>query len=248
MNEPPNTPMMVPESRPGAASWLSTWTKAVTKPNEQTFVEITESPNAKASTAFLWVFIAGTLTALVSGLIGGLLGAMGVQRQMLTIPGLEQYQNLGGTPTGFSLFGTICGAPIAGLISVVFFAIGAAIVQWLAKLFGGVGTFDKTAYAMASISVPISLFSMILTPLTAVPVVGICTGLLSFVVGIYALVLEIMAVKGVNRFGWGQAIGSVLLPGLVLAIFCACLIGVGIALLAPYFRTIMQQVAPTLSP
>jgi hypothetical protein len=244
MNEPTNTPMMVPEPRPGPAAWLPIWAKAVTKPSEQTFVEITDTPNAKASTAFLWIFIAGTLTALVAGLLSGLLGAMGVQRQMLPIPGLEQYQNLGGTPTGFSLISTICGAPVAGLISVVFFAIGAAIVQWVAKLFGGAGTFDKTAYAMASISVPLSLVSMILSPLTAVRYLGICTGLLSFAAGIYALVLEIMAVKGVNRFGWGQAIGSVLLPGLVIFIVCACILAIGAAVLIPILQNSFQNFNP----
>jgi hypothetical protein len=236
--------MMVPEPRPGPAAWLPIWAKAVTKPSEQTFAEITDTPNAKASTAFLWIFIAGTLTALVSGLLSGLLGTMGVHQQIPPIPGLEQYQNLGGNPTGFSLVSTICGAPIAGLISVVFFAIGAAIVQWVAKLFGGVGTFDKTAYAMASISVPLSLLTMILSPLTAVPYLGICTGLLTFAAGIYALVLEIMAVKGVNRFGWGQAIGSVLLPGLVIFIVCACILAIGAAVLIPILQNSFQNLNP----
>jgi hypothetical protein len=49
--------------------------------------------------------------------------------------------------------------------------------------------------------------------------------LISLIVGIYALVLEVMAVKGVNKFGWGQAAGSVFLPGLVLACCAVVVIG-----------------------
>jgi hypothetical protein len=64
--------------------------------------------------------------------------------------------------------------------------------------------------------VPFTLVSSLLTPFSGIPVVGICTGLASILFGLYALVLEIMAVKGVNKFGWGEAIGSLFLPGIVL--------------------------------
>ena len=107
MNEPTNTPMMVPEPRPGPGAWLPIWTKAVTKPNEMTFAEIAEGPQANSRTAFLWIFIAGTVAALISGLLSALLFAAGFNQMVLPVPGMEQFQDLPnvGQP---SLVGTIC--------------------------------------------------------------------------------------------------------------------------------------------
>jgi hypothetical protein len=239
MNEPSNMPVMAPA--PGPSGWLPVWTKAVTKPNEQTFMELTETPNATSKTAFLWVFIAGTLSAIVAGILAMIVGALGFQQQPLPIPGMEQF-DLGAAEVGFgSLVTTICGAPIAGAISTLFFAIGVALIQWVAKLFGGVGTYDKLAYAFAAISVPITLISSFLGGLSAVPYLGICTGLVSFGLVIYALVLNITAAKAVNRFGWGQAAGSVLLPGLVILTLCVCLAFGLFAMMAPLLQDTLNQ-------
>jgi hypothetical protein len=72
-------------------------------------------------------------------------------------------------------------------------------------------------YAFAAISVPVTLVSSILSPFSAIPVLGICIGIVSLVIALYTIVLQVMAVKGVNNFGWGQALGSVFIPGIVLA-------------------------------
>jgi hypothetical protein len=241
-----NDPIM--ESRPGPAGWLPVWIKAVTQPNEQTFINISEHPDAISKTAFIWIFIAGTVTTLVSGLIQALLLAVGVAPQ--TYPGMEQFPGGGADMmpfvAGSSLVSTICAAPIAGVLSVIFFAIGVAIIQWIAKMFGGAGTFDKLAYAIAAISVPVSLVSMVLTPLNIVPYLNICTGLLSFGIAIYALYLQVLAVKAVNRFGWGAAIGSVFIPGLVIIFVCGCLVIGGLMLMGPAIGEVFSEINQSL--
>ncbi|MCL4270951.1 MAG: YIP1 family protein [Anaerolineales bacterium] len=242
---PSNTPVM--ESKPGPAGWVQTWITAVTKPNEQTFVDMTEQPNATSKTAFIWMFIAGTISAIFQTILQAIYSATGYTPQ---IPGLEKYMpTVGGDPTtmGISLITGLCLSPLGGLLAVLFFAIGVAIVQWIAKLFGGVGTFEKLAYAMAAISVPFTLVSSILALFSAIPFVGFCTGLLSFGLGIYGLVLQVMAVKGINRFGWGSAIGSVLIPGFVVFLLCFCAAFMLALLIAPMFGdvfTSMQQLVP----
>jgi len=240
---PSNAPLM--ESKPGPAGWLPVWTKAVTQPNEQTFIEISEHPDAKSRTAFLWIFIAGTVAALIAGLIQALLVATGLGAQ--PVSGVE------GLPTDFmpalvggSLVATICGAPVYGVFSVIGFAIGASIIQWVAKLFGGAGTFDKMAYAIAAISVPVTLISMLLSPFNAVPYLNICTGLLLFGLGIYAIFLQVTAVKAVNRFGWGAALGSVFLPGIVVVVVCGCLFAVLFAVLGASFSEVFNQINQSL--
>lgn len=237
---PSNTPMMI--AKPGPAGWLPVWIKAVTKPNEQTFTEITDHPDASTRTAFIWVFIAGTVSGIVQAILQAIYAATGTMPQ-LPIPGLEQFTQSGGGDAGtvgVTLLVSLCLSPLAGVVSVIFFAIGTAIVQWIAKLFGGAGSFEKLAYAFAAITVPVTLISALLTLLGAIPFVGLCFGIVSLGLGIYAVVLQVMAVKGVNRFGWGAAIGSVFIPGFVVFIFLCFIVFTGLTLLSPLLGDLFQ--------
>lgn len=236
MNEPTNAPMLPPPS--GVSEWVSVWRDAITRPSEQTFARIAQSPNAKSTTAFLWVFLGSLVGSLLA------LPAQGVMMsQMMRGMGLEEQ---GFPAAGGGIMTVLCGAPIGAVISVVLFAIGVGIVQLLARMFGGRGTFDQLAYALGAVVAPFYLVSGLLSLLSAVPFAGFCFGLLGFVVAIYVLVIEVMAVKGVNQFGWGQAIGSLLLP--VLAIACCLSVAVGALLsaaspeLMDIFNSIMTPV------
>lgn len=217
-------------------SIFQTWVNALTKPNEQTFADIAASPNAKSMNAFLWIFIGSLVNVFLVSL---------VQNRWMG-QYMDQLGFDGGTRTGFgsTLVTAICGAPIGALISVVFFAVFTGVIQWVAKMFGGTGTFDQLAYALAAITVPISFLSGILSLLGVIPYVGFCFGIIGLVAGIYALVLQVMAVKGVNRFGWGQALGSYFLPGIVFAC-CIAVVVVGLlSVLAPAISETYKQFVP----
>lgn len=226
MSEQMNAPMLPPPS--GVSEWVSVWRDALTRPSEQTFARIAQSPNAKSTTAFLWIFLGSLLNFFLASLVQG-----AVMRQML------QNSDLGleGIPAGAGggLVAAICGAPIGAVISVAMFALVIGIVQFIAKMFGGRGTFEQLAYSIAAIVTPFYLVSTVLTLLSAIPAVGFCFGILGLLAGLYVLALEVMAVKGVNQFGWGQAIASLLLP--IFAI--ACCLSIVIA-------GILQAVAPQL--
>lgn len=245
---PSNMPVM-DEPKPGLAGWFQVWKKVVTKPSEMTFIEITDGPEATSKTAFIWVFIVGTISGILQAILQAIYAATGGMPQ-IPIPGLEQYmQNLpsGGTGSMGSVLIAICCSPLVGLISVLFFALFAAIVQWIAKMFGGVGSFDKLVYAFAAISVPFSIVTSVLSLFTAIPYVGACFGIITFGITIYILVLEVMAVKGVNRFGWGPAVGALFIPVLVIFISCCCLVAGTAALLGPVISQSfndLQQFAP----
>jgi hypothetical protein len=239
MSEQMNTPMLPPPS--GVSEWFSVWRDALTKPSDQTFARIAQSPNAKLTTALLWVFLGSLVNALFASFVQG-----AIIRQMM------QNSDFGGNRfpgmAGGGLVAVICGVPIGAVISVVAFVIFVGIVQLVAKMFGGRGTFDQLAYATAAILAPFSLINSVLTLLTAIPFAGLCFGLVSLVAVLYVIALEVMAVKGVNQFGWGQALGSYFLPFLVLV--CCVSIGVIGALraLGPGINDIfnsIQQSIPT---
>lgn len=235
MSEFDNTPITPPSSgKLGPAGWFAVWIKAFTQRDEQTFIDITENPDALPKTAYIWIFLVGTLSVIVSGIVQAILVATGLNGQS----GFEEL----GAVVGGSLISIICFSPIVGALSVLFFALGVAIMQWIAKLFGGTGSYDKLVYAMAAIYVPVTLVSMLLVPFSAVPFLNICTGLLSIGLSFYALFLQITAVKAVNRFGWGQAIGSVLLPGFVILVVCSCVVIGTLTLLGPVIGDVFNNV------
>ncbi|MFN8413715.1 MAG: Yip1 family protein [Anaerolineales bacterium] len=243
---PSNTPMM--DAKPGPAGWLAVWIKVITKPGEQTFIDITETPEATSKTAFIWMFIVGTLSGMVQALLVGIRSLIGAAPQF-PIPGLEQFSQQSSNGGGIgSVLISFCASPIAGLLVVLFFALGVAIIQWIAKLFGGTGTFEKSAYAFAAISVPVSLVSLVLTLFSVIPFVGLCTGLISIGLSLYALFLQITAIKAINRFGWGQAAGSVLIPSLVILFVCGCLVIGSLMLLGPMIGNVFSGINQSLAP
>jgi len=226
MNDMPSEP--VPEARP--ESVFQIWMRALTKPNELTYADLAASPRAKATTAYLWMFVASLIQFFLSTL---------VQRQMMNNfqrygLNLGQLGNRGGI--GAILVGLVCIAPIMAALSTLLFAIMVAIMQWLARMFGGTGTYDQLAYALAAIAAPLTILGGILGLFSAIPYAGLCFGLVGFLVGIYILVLQLMAIKGVNHIGWGGALGAYFIPVLVLAFLCACLTGISVAALIPIIR------------
>jgi hypothetical protein len=239
MDEQSNTPMSAGPA--GVAGWFSTWITAVTKPNEQTYAALAEHPDAQSNNrAFIWVFLAGTISALISGVFQAILGLAGFE----AVPGLGDL--FGGSAqrgVAAALGIAICSAPVTGALGALFFAIGVGIIQWVAKMFKGTGTFSQLAYTMAAVSVPFTLVSSLLTPFSVIPYVGLCASGVSILLGLYALVLEVMAVKGVNKFGWGQAAGSVLLPGFVFAC-CAIVVVFGLTAMGLAVSDTLQNFVP----
>ncbi len=239
MSQFDNTPIIPPASEVrGPAGWLSVWMKVVTKPGEQTFIEITEHPDISSRTAYIWVFLSYALSIVVAGIIQSILIASGLNNQL----GVEG----AGASVGTTVFVTICASPITGAISVLFFALMTAITQWIAKLFGGTGNYDKLLYAFAAIFTPYTLASIFLIPLSSVPYLNICTGLFSFGLILYYLFLKITAVKAINGFGWGQAIGAVMLPSLASLFVCGCIAVASFMLLAPMIGNVFSSINQSL--
>jgi hypothetical protein len=225
----------------GPTSIFQTWINALTKPNEQTYRDIAASPNAKATTAYLWMFISSIVTSIITLIIRG-----ATIRDRLSQSGLSTDQV--GTGIGGILVALICVVPILAAIGTLFFAIGVAIIQWIAKMFGGTGTFDQMAYTFAAISVPYSLVSAVFILLSAIPYVGGCFSVILGLAGLYILVLEIMAVKGVNQFGLWPAIGSLFIPGLVVGLFCCCIFVALGAALGPAIGNVFSTINQSLNP
>jgi hypothetical protein len=97
---------------------------------------------------------------------------------------------------------------------------------------------------MASILAPYLIISGVVTLLSAIPYVGFCFSAILALAGLYILVLEVMAVKGVNQISWGAAIGSLLIPVFAIAFLCVCLVAGLFTLLVPVLRDAAPNFAP----
>lgn len=196
-------------------SFLRTWIDALTKPREETYAAMGASPKAKAMTGYLWIF----LTSIVASAVTFLVQSTQITEQ-LEGSGMNLDQ-VGSVPGGI-VVALLCSAPFAAVFAALFFAIWTALMQWIAKMFGGTGNNDKLAYTLAAITAPYSLISALFVALSAIPYVGFCFSAVLGLGGLYVLVLEVMAIKGTNRLGWGPAIGAYAIPGLAVLLICCC--------------------------
>lgn len=236
MSEIKNEPGM-PAASP--VSFYKIWIDALTKPNEGTYASLAAAPGANANKAFLWVFLAALINSLFAVLVQGQW-----MRNMTEAFGGDLGSISGGI--GASIITAICGAPLGAAVFVLFFAISVGIYQWIAGLFGGQGNFGQLAYVLGAITAPYILINSLLTLLAVIPFVGFCFTALAGIFGLYILVLVVMAVKGVNRFGWGPAIGSVFLPLLVFGFLCACLTFGTLMLLGPAIGDVFSSINQSL--
>lgn len=218
-----NAPISPAPSSP--TSFLQVWMNAITKPNEQTYAGIAASPDASPGKAYLWVFLATLINFSIAVAIQMLFQGFSGQS--------EEIRNM----LGGSAIALICIVPVLAGLAVLSFMIITGLVQWIAGLFSGVGTFSQLAYARGAISAPITLISSVLSLFSAIPFLGLCLWPISILLLLYSAVLHIMAVKGVNRFGWGQAIASYLLPTVVLF---------GLCLLPIVVIAVMRLMGPTI--
>lgn len=244
MNSQSNQPWTVDDpDRPPPQGAFPVWSKVFTKPNQQTFLEITAHPDATAKNAYIWVFVAGTFSGLVGSLVQLFVGITALRQVM---PELNQSP---GFSAGFGIGGflsAICTAPIAGVISVISFAISVALIHWVARFLGGQGSFDKIAYVFGAISAPVMVVSAFLLPVNAIPYASFCTLPVSLLLALYVIYLQVTAVKSVHGFGWLEAVIAEFLPVILLVFLCAFAVLGIMRSLGPSINDIFRQIAPSL--
>jgi hypothetical protein len=205
-SEPTSSPSQqtnVAESLP----WDEVWLRALTRPSVAIFEALLRDPHVKGSRATTWMFM-GTLV----GQALSLLILIGINQS----PGLSALQKFGPS-TGVKPIIYACTLLISPFVAVLAVWFTSNITQWFARMFDGKGTASELIYLRSAYLAPISIIT---SPLNVIPIVGYLNILISF----YLMILEVMAVKTVNRFGWGSAIAAVMLPGVVLVVFLGCAI------------------------
>lgn len=203
-------------------SWSEAWINAVIRPSEDTFAEIAHDPNATTQRAYNWVAVAALISYLIQiGLV-------------LLLSGGLRFQ--------FNIGGLLCGVPVTIVLAAIFFTILVGLSHLIARALGGVGEFAQLANAVAAYTTPIGIVT---TALIFIPALGQC---LSLLLGLYAIVLNIIAIKAVHEFGWGEAIVSSVVIWVGLLICVAVVVIVILALLGPAIGNVFSNVLQGLNP
>jgi hypothetical protein len=179
-------------------TWDEVWFSTISQPSITTFERILADPRAMPNRAYRWL-IFGSMVAAATGFL------LKLVVEMATV----------GRVSPATLISLFVGVTVGPFIGVLGAAFSTALTQWVARGLGGQGSYNQLIYVRAAYSAPLGI---IIAALTAVPYVN----LLNIPLYIYVFILELMALRAVNRFGWGSALGAVLIPGIVVGLIVGC--------------------------
>lgn len=213
---------------------IQTWIRAITSPNEETYMALRQRSDATLGKAIVWVLVAAVIAAILTS-INTAIGrsAFDSYEQLLNNPDLppemqEQFATLldsGMMPfvTGASIVGTLIFTPI-------FFVIGVGIYFLVARVLGGTGNFGRYAFLTAAYSAPITIVNSVLS---LIPILGGCVVLL---LSLYQIVLAYFAAKVEHELSSGRAVIVALTPLILFMLLFICFLIFGIALVVPVLR------------
>lgn len=210
------------------ANFIEIWVLALTRPREDTYQALAEDPALSTGRAALWILISGLVSSAVAmtlqfGQLGPIIRELGQDSDVAALAGL-------------GMASLLCLVPLFAVFTLVGQMIYIAILQFVAGALGGVGSFQGLFTASAAYIAPVTLVSGLLG---AIPLVGAC---LSLPISLYAIYLGVLAVKSVNRFGWGQAVLTFIIPFIV---FFLCGLILFLGLLLPVLQETARELAWT---
>lgn len=218
-------PKLQPRGKP--LPFYRVWWQAVSAQSVEGYASIFDDPDAGAGRAFEWM----AYTSVMTGLLSPFLILINPQfAELRALPEFQGFVERMGLTTLIVVVG-LGMAVLTPILSVIGLAINAWIYNLLAVLFGGKGTFGRTAYGQAAYLAPTSL---VVTLFNLVPVVSLC---LAAPIGIYSIILNLRALMAAHDLSLGRALGVILLPGVLSFVLC-CVLGI-------LFGPVLANMLPT---
>jgi hypothetical protein len=198
---------------PRSYRWNEVWSKIYFHPSDNSFLDILSDPTAKAGRAYLWVAVMAVIIAILDAVVGAF------------------------TANDFRL-----GCFISQIVgAVIGLAIGTAIPHLVAKLVGGTGAFSQLVYSFGAVQAPYVLGTWFLDLYNKLGRPGLTGGeispglIITFVLlplglawSIYAFILDIIAIRAVERISTGRALIVAFFPVILVLILLLILLIVGV--------------------
>ena len=163
--------------------WYKVWLDALFRPSVAGYETFLQDVHATPKRAYIWLIISGLINGVITAFV------QPPQRRSIII---------------------VVGAPLHALAAVLFFIGIAGLIQLLAQVLGGTGTYSKLVYTLATFNAPTTIISSLL--------LLIPYGLwINAAFGVYGAILSMIAVKVVHQLEWRKAIVATL-PVISLAI------------------------------
>jgi len=210
-------------------AWFEAWRSALTRPNEETFRSLANDPNGSLGRALRWIAISSAISYLITTSLPLLFSSLLPGPSFLEALEYEVGLLLSGGLMIAGVYG--CGLPLVVFISTIGMLIYSGVVQVTARAFGGEGTLTSMTYVLAAFTAPLTVLIGVITWIPQV-------NYLAIPLGIYSMLLTLLAVKSVNRMSWGKTISAfaaLFLVGALLAVILGWMIWIPIreSLLAP---------------
>lgn len=158
--------------------WYRVWWSVLSLPMTDTFTQILTDPTATAQRGYRWVFSTGAVTMALTMVFNPIM-PIGI------VPAV--------------LIGTLLG----GAIDLINFIVSSWVMQRIALMLGGTGTYGQLNYARAAFMAPLNLLNALL--LLLVVAGGDVFSWFGLLLLLFELVLTATALRAVNQFAWGQA-------------------------------------------
>jgi hypothetical protein len=227
----------IPAQTAEPRKWYEIWWAVLRHPGKETFRSILQEPNANATRGFIWVAVVTLITALVIGLASLPL--------IRTLPGSSSDLIVNSSIFIVILVFEIILAP---LFAVAGMAVAAAIYHGIARLFGGMGQWGQLVFCLAAISAPFALLSaainLVMLPFTVwfpsdySPLVSCCVGPFALALGIYALVLQVIAIDAVENIGTWKSVATFFIPVVIVVVLTICC---SLTILVPLFSSYLPN-------
>jgi hypothetical protein len=201
--------------------WYEIWWAILRHPGKETFRSILEEPNATYSRGFIWIAVVTLITAVVISLASFPL------MKSLTKGSSDVFLN-----SGIFIIILFAEVILAPLFAIAGMALGAAIYHGIARLFGGMGQWGQLVFCLAAITAPFSLLSaainLVTLPFTAwfpsnfSSLVSCCVTPFALALGIYALVLQVIAIDAVENIGTWKSVATIFIPVIIVIVLTVC--------------------------
>jgi len=199
--------------------WYEIWWDVWSKPGDASYQALLSEPDHSTRRSFIWIAVVSLIVAIMTGVTS-------TQTLESFEPGIRN--NL------IYFICTLFLSPIFGIIGLVF---SSGIYHLIAKLLGGSGTWSDLVICQAAVFAPSELLGGLIAFFTIlifnIPGLFFLPGIISFVIGVYAILLMILALKTAEKFGIGKAILTYFIPVIIIGLLALC----GILALLPAFTT-----------
>jgi hypothetical protein len=219
----------LPPAQPQNSKWYEVWMDVWMHPGEEAFWGILKERDHSVTRGILWVAVTSLIIAVVS-IIGYVPLYHSITSQFSNVQNIEFFG--AGTIVTYAICSIIL-APIGAILGLL---ISSGIYHLISRLFGSTGNYSDLVFCMAAVTAPASIIGALLSIpyllLSNFPailwLVAIFFGILSIILAIYVLVMNVNAVRGAERIGTWQAILTIFLPVVILAVLSICCVSLTI--------------------